>query len=168
MPPKQGLPPPPRARDEEDECVGSKELRTMMKSMTELFMKNQQSTDITLERVERSIAKIIDRVDALETGLPPVDQVKLAEETREDDYNEVEEEEEPFNPPPPPQQRQHRDDQQGHQEHPRPPCQSNWQGMGGHPHRGPNQYHLAVMMILLLTLSLLLLPFMVCMMLKLI
>jgi hypothetical protein len=31
----------------------------MMKAMTELFTKNQQSTNMTLERVERSIAGII-------------------------------------------------------------------------------------------------------------
>jgi hypothetical protein len=36
----------------------------MIKAMTELFMKNQHSTDTTLERVERSMARIIDRVDA--------------------------------------------------------------------------------------------------------
>jgi hypothetical protein len=71
----------------------------MMKVMTELFMKNQQSTETTLERVERSIAIIIDRVDALETRLPPTDQAKLVEGTREDDYDE--EEDEPFNPPRP-------------------------------------------------------------------
>jgi hypothetical protein len=65
-----------------------------MKAMTELFMKNQQSTDTTLERVVRSIATVIDRVDALETRLPPVDQEKLDEETREDDYNDEKEDEE--------------------------------------------------------------------------
>jgi hypothetical protein len=66
----------------------------MMNAMTELFMKNQQSTDTTLERVVRSIATVIDRVDALETRLPPVDQEKLDEETREDDYNDEKEDEE--------------------------------------------------------------------------
>jgi hypothetical protein len=38
----------------------------MMKVMTERFTKNRQSTDTTLEWVECSIARIIDRVDALE------------------------------------------------------------------------------------------------------
>jgi hypothetical protein len=47
MPPKQR--PPPPMRDEEGECVSSKELCAMMKAMTELFMKNQQSTNTTLE-----------------------------------------------------------------------------------------------------------------------
>jgi hypothetical protein len=28
-----------------------------------------------------------------------------------------------------------------HQELPHPPRQPNWQGLGGHPHRGPNQQH---------------------------
>jgi hypothetical protein len=40
MTPKQGPPPPPLAGDEDDKCVSSKELRAMMKTMTELFMKN--------------------------------------------------------------------------------------------------------------------------------
>jgi hypothetical protein len=39
----------------------------MMNSMTELFTKKQQSTETSLERVERSIAGLIDQVDALET-----------------------------------------------------------------------------------------------------
>jgi hypothetical protein len=51
------------------------------------------------------------------------------------------EDEEPFNPPCPPPQWQHCDDQQGNQELPRRPHRPNWQGMGGHPHRGPNQQH---------------------------
>jgi hypothetical protein len=76
MPPKQGQPPPPPpppTGDEEVECVSNKEVRIMMKVMPELFRKNQQSTDTILERVECSNAGIIDRVDALETGLPPMD-----------------------------------------------------------------------------------------------
>jgi hypothetical protein len=54
--------------------------------------------------VERPIAGIIDRVYTLETGLPPPDQAKLPDKTREDEYDEEEEveEEEPFNPPRPP------------------------------------------------------------------
>jgi hypothetical protein len=51
--------------------------------MTKLFTKNQQFTDITLERVERSIAGIIDRVDALEIRFPLTDQDKLPNETHE-------------------------------------------------------------------------------------
>jgi hypothetical protein len=96
----------------------------MMKVMTEIFMKNQQSTNTTLEWVERSIVVVIDQVDALETRLPLADQAnqaKLVEETHEDDYDEVEEEEEePFNPPRPPPRQQHRDDQQVHQQLPCP------------------------------------------------
>jgi hypothetical protein len=113
----------------------------MKKAMIELFTKNQQSIDTTFERVEHSIARIIDRVDALETGLPQTDQDKLPNETHEDDYDEVEEveDEEPFNPPHPPPRQQHHNDQKVHQELPRPPRRPNWQGMGGHPHRGPNQ-----------------------------
>jgi hypothetical protein len=42
----------------------------MIKVMAELFIKNQHSTDTTLERVERSMARIIDHVDALGIGLP--------------------------------------------------------------------------------------------------
>jgi hypothetical protein len=56
--------------DKEEECVSNKEVHTMIKVLTELFTKNQQSTDTTLERVERSMAGIIDRIDALEIGLP--------------------------------------------------------------------------------------------------
>jgi hypothetical protein len=81
----------------------------MMKAMTEIFKKNQQSTGTTLERVERSIARVINRVDTLDTGLPPADQAKLVEETHGDNYEE--EEDEPFNYPHPPPQWQHRDDQ---------------------------------------------------------
>jgi hypothetical protein len=71
--------------------------------------------------VERSIARIIDRVDTLETVVPPMDQDKLPDETHEVIYDEEEEveNEEPFNPPRPPLRQQHRDDQQGHQELPR-------------------------------------------------
>jgi hypothetical protein len=100
----------------------------MMKVMTELFTKNQQSTDTTLEWMERSIMEIIDQVEVLETGAPTTDQDKLPNDTREDDHNEEDEmeevdDEEPFNPPPrPPPRRQHRDDQRVHQELPRPPC----------------------------------------------
>jgi hypothetical protein len=81
----------------------------MTKAMTELFTKNLQSTDTTLERVECSIAGIIDRVEALDTRVPTMDQDRLPDDTREDDHdeeNEVEEvaDDEPFNPParPPP------------------------------------------------------------------
>jgi hypothetical protein len=60
MPPKQGQPPPPPpVGDEEEECVSNKEVHAMMKAMSELFTKNQQSTDTTLARVERFIAGII-------------------------------------------------------------------------------------------------------------
>jgi hypothetical protein len=139
MPPKQVQSPPPPlppAGDEEEECVSNKEL----------FTKNQQSTDTTLEWVERSMAGIIDYVDALETGLPQIDQDKLPDDTRENDHDHEEEEEEeddeePFNPPHPPPRRPHHDSQQVHQELPHNPRRPNCQGMGGHPHRGPNQQH---------------------------
>jgi hypothetical protein len=49
--------------DEEEECVSNKEGHAMVKALTELFTKNQQSTDTTLEQVECSMAGIIDRVD---------------------------------------------------------------------------------------------------------
>jgi hypothetical protein len=79
----------------------------MMKAMTKVFTKNQQSTNMTLELVEHSIAGIIDRVEALETGVLGTDQEKLPDDTHEDDnceHNKVEEVEdtEPFNPPPRP------------------------------------------------------------------
>jgi hypothetical protein len=146
MPPKQVQPPPPPpAGDKEEECVSHKEGHAMMKALTKLFTKNQQSTDTTLERVERSIARIFDHVDALETGLPWTDQDKLPDDTHEDDHDHDDKEEvddeEPFNPPHPPPRRPHRDDQQVHQELPCPPHQPNWQGMGGHPHHGPIQQH---------------------------
>jgi hypothetical protein len=50
------------------------------------------------------LAGIIDRVEALVAGLPPTDREKLPDETREDDYDEVQEveDEEPFNTPCPP------------------------------------------------------------------
>jgi hypothetical protein len=111
----------------------------MMQALIELFTKNQQSTNTTLERVEHSMVGIIDRVDTLETGLPRIDQDKLPDHTHEDDHDHNDEE--PFNPPHPPPRRLHRDDQQVHQELPYPPRRPNWQGMGGHPHRGPNQQH---------------------------
>jgi hypothetical protein len=72
----------------------------MMKAMTELFTKNQQSTNMTLERVECSIAGIIDRVEPLETGVPVTDQDTFPDNTCGDDHDE--EDEEPFNPPPHP------------------------------------------------------------------
>jgi Asp-tRNA(Asn)/Glu-tRNA(Gln) amidotransferase C subunit len=55
--------------------------------------------------VKCSIAGIIDRVEALETGAPTTDQDKLLDDTREDDHDEEDEVEEvevkePFNPPP--------------------------------------------------------------------
>jgi hypothetical protein len=79
----------------------------MMKAMIELFRKDQQSTDITLEWMECSIAGIIDRVEVLEIGAPGTDQDKLPDDTREDDYDDEDEmeevdDEEPFNPPPHP------------------------------------------------------------------
>jgi hypothetical protein len=76
----------------------------MIKVLTELLTKNQQSTNTTLELVERSMARIIDRVDALEIGLPQIDQDKLLDDTREDDHDDTEEvdDEESFNPPRPP------------------------------------------------------------------
>jgi hypothetical protein len=93
--------------------------------------------------VERSTTSVIDWVVTLETGLPPIDQDKLPDETHENNYEEevVVADEEPFNPPRPPPLRQHRNDQQVHQELPRPLRRPNWQGMGGHPHRSPNQLH---------------------------
>jgi hypothetical protein len=134
MPPKQGQqhpppppPPPPPVGDEEEECVSNKEVCTMMKTMPELFTKNQQSTDTTLEQMERSIARIIDRVEVLESGAPATNQDKFPGDTREDDHDEKGEMEEvdgeePFNPPPhPPPRWQHRDDQWVHQELPRSP-----------------------------------------------
>jgi hypothetical protein len=117
------------------------EVRAMMKAMTKPFTKNQQPTDMCLEWMEHSIARIIDRVEVLETGALAVDQDKLPDDTCEDDHDEEDEmeevdDEEPFNPPP---RQQHRDDQRVHQELPHPPRRPNWQGMGGHPHRGPNK-----------------------------
>jgi hypothetical protein len=92
MPPKQvHPPPPPTAGDKEEECVGNKEVCTVIKALTELFTKNQQSTDTTLERVERSMAGIIDHANALEIGLPQIDQDKLPDDTREDDHDDAEE-----------------------------------------------------------------------------
>jgi hypothetical protein len=48
MPAKQGQqppppppPPPPPVGDEEEECVSNKEVRTMLKAMNELYIKNQ-------------------------------------------------------------------------------------------------------------------------------
>jgi hypothetical protein len=81
MPPKQvhpPSPPPPPAGDEEEECVSNKELHTMTKALIDLFTKNQQFTNTTLERVECSMAGIIDRIDALEIGLPQTDQDKAS------------------------------------------------------------------------------------------
>jgi hypothetical protein len=78
MPPKQvHCPPPPPPHpvgDEEEECISNKEVHAMIKALTELFTKNQQSTDTTLEWVECSMAGIIDCVDTLEIGLPQIDQ----------------------------------------------------------------------------------------------
>jgi hypothetical protein len=99
----------------------------MIKALIELFTKNQQSIDTTLERVECSMAGITDRVDALEIGLPQIDQDKLPDDTREDDHNDAEvDDEKPFNPPRPPPRQPHRDDQKVHQELPRHPHRPNW------------------------------------------
>jgi hypothetical protein len=50
------------------------------------------------------MAGIIDHVDALEIGLPQIDQDRLWNDTREDDHDDAEEvdDEAPFNPPCPP------------------------------------------------------------------
>jgi hypothetical protein len=115
MPPQQGQRPPPSTavEDDEEECVSNKEVCSMMKAMIELFTKNQQSIDTTLERVERSIAAIIDRVHALETGLPATDHNKPLDDTLEDENDEEEEveDQEPSNPPHPPPRQQYRDNQ---------------------------------------------------------
>jgi hypothetical protein len=74
----------------------------MMKAMTELFTKNQQSIDTTLEWVECSITGIIDWVDALETGLPLIDQDKHPAETTRTTMIRRVEDEETFDPPRPP------------------------------------------------------------------
>jgi hypothetical protein len=137
MPPKHG--PPPPSGDKDDECVSSKELHAMIKSMTELFTKNQQSTETSLEQVERSIAGVLDRFDILETRLPPVDQAKHAKESHEEDYDN--EEEGRFNPPRRPPRQQYDDEQEAQQEIPCPPRRPNWHSMGGHPYHGPNQRH---------------------------
>jgi hypothetical protein len=99
----------------------------MIKALIELFTKNQWSTDTTLERVECSMARIIDCVDDFEIGLLQIDQDKILDDTHEDDHDDAEEvdDEEPFNPPCPPPRRPHRDDQQVHQDLPRHPCQPN-------------------------------------------
>jgi hypothetical protein len=97
---------------------------------------------MTLEQVECSIARIIDQVEALETGVPATDQDKLPDDTHEDNHDEEEEveDEEPINPLPHPGPRWlHRNNQRVHQELPLPLRRPNWQGMGGHPHCGPNQ-----------------------------
>jgi hypothetical protein len=109
MPPNQGLPPPPPPTgDEDDECVSSKDLHAMINVMIELFTKNHQSKETSLERVEHSIVGVLDQVGTLETRLPSANQAKHAtEETHEEDYNE---EEEPFNPPCPPPRRQYQNE----------------------------------------------------------
>jgi hypothetical protein len=73
MPPKQQQPSP--QREDENESVSYKELKDMMQAMTKLFTKNQASTNTTLERVQRGIADVVDRVDALEARLPTVAEV---------------------------------------------------------------------------------------------
>jgi G3E family GTPase len=139
-----------------------------------VFTKNQQSTDMTLERMECSIAGIIDRAEVLKTRVSTTDQDKLLNDTHVDDHDKVDkmeevDDKEPFNPPTwPPPPRQHRYDHQAHQDLPRPPRRPNWQRMGGHPHHGLTNSTLTVMMILSLKLSLRFLSSMVCMMLKLI
>jgi hypothetical protein len=117
MPPKQvhptpPPPPPPPAGDEDEECVSNKEVHAMIKALIEPFTKNQQSTDTTLEWVEHSMAGIINHVDALEIGLPQIDQDKLPDDTHEDDHDDTNEvdDEEPFNPPHTPPRRLHRID----------------------------------------------------------
>jgi hypothetical protein len=62
---------------------------------------------MTLERVERSMAGIIDRVKALETALPITNKDMLPDDTRDDDHDEEDEveeveDDEPFNPLPRP------------------------------------------------------------------
>jgi hypothetical protein len=90
--------------DEEEECISNNEVRAMIMALIKLFTKKQQDTDTTLEWLERSMAGIIDHIDALEIGLPQIYQDKLPDDTREDDHDDIEEvdDEEPFNPPCPP------------------------------------------------------------------
>jgi len=80
------------AGDPDDtECVNYKELRDMLTAMTDLFSKNQESTNTTLERVQRGMADVVDRVEALEARLPAVGATnvqqdgELAEEDDEPD-----------------------------------------------------------------------------------
>ena len=55
---------------DDTECVNYKGLRDMLTTMTDLFSKNQTSTDTTLEWVQRGIADVVGRVEALEARLP--------------------------------------------------------------------------------------------------
>jgi Tfp pilus assembly protein PilO len=89
MPPRKQ--PPQQDTEEEDETLVTskqfKEMMHMMESLTasmnetfnktttstyEMFHKSQASTDITLERVQRGIVAMANRVQALETRLPIV------------------------------------------------------------------------------------------------
>ena len=55
---------------DDTKCVNYKELHDMLTAMTDLFSKNQASTDTTLEQVQRGIVDIVGRVEALEARLP--------------------------------------------------------------------------------------------------
>jgi ElaB/YqjD/DUF883 family membrane-anchored ribosome-binding protein len=134
--------------EEDDALVTSKQFKEMMHmmesltasmnetfnttttSMNEMFHKSKASTDKTLERVQRGIAVMADRVQALETRLPIVatdlnvaaDPNATAADTHvdgdpftEDTWVDNDEHFELPDPPP-------------------CPCQPfNWQGMGGNP-----------------------------------
>ena len=57
---------------DDTECVNYKELHDMLTAMTDLFSKNQASTDTTLKRVQHGIADVVGRVEVLEARLPAV------------------------------------------------------------------------------------------------
>jgi hypothetical protein len=87
MPPRK-QPPQQDPEEEDDALVTGKQFKEMMHvmesltmsmneafnktttSLNEMFHKSQASTEITLERMQRGIATMVDRVQALETRLP--------------------------------------------------------------------------------------------------
>jgi hypothetical protein len=148
MPPRK-QPPQQDPEEEDDDLVTGKQFKEMMHmmesltvsmnetfnkitmSMNEMLHKSQLSTETTLEQMQRGIAAMADRVQALETWLPiaATDPNATVADTHANG--------DPFAEDP-------RVDNDEHSELPDPPPSQhwpfNWQGMGGNQNHH-NQYY---------------------------
>ena len=69
----------------EDECVTQTELRAFMRNITDTMTLNNNRTARQLEGIERRISGIVDRLEALETRLPPADHDRDERATRNEE-----------------------------------------------------------------------------------